>query len=54
MEKIETTRHYNKWAPDFAIHIAETKDNVKAITTSLHSRSVLSRVIVEFLTRGFN
>ena len=27
---------------------------VKAITTSLHSRSVLGRVIVEFLTKSFN
>ena len=27
---------------------------VKAITTSLHSRSVLGRVIVESLTKSFN
>ena len=29
MEKIEATRHCNKWAPDFAIRIAETKDKTE-------------------------
>ena len=31
-----------------------TLEVVKAITTSLHSRSVLGRVIVESLTKSFN